>query len=127
MAYTITPLSGVNLVGTTTTNTNSAGTAIPTFGPLGAEVFGSDGKRYVFAQAGGAITASTATCTINASTFVATGTGGSSGAGSGLAATTAYVSKSYSNISINSSAQNASQAHENRQPSRALLYIQRIA
>ena len=77
MAYTITPLSGVNLVGTTTTNTNSAGTAIPTFGPLGAEVFGSDGKRYVFAQAGAAITASTATCSINASTFVVTASGGS--------------------------------------------------
>ena len=76
MAYTITPLSGVNLVGTTTTNTNSAGTAIPTFGPLGAEVFGSDGKRYVFAKAGGAITASTATCSINASTFVVTASGG---------------------------------------------------
>lgn len=77
MAYTITPLSGVNLVSTTTTNTNSAGTAIPTFGPLGAEVFGSDGKRYVFAQAGAAITASTATCSVNASTFVATGSAGS--------------------------------------------------
>ena len=77
MAYTITPLSGVNLVSTTTTNPNSAGTAVPTFGPLGAEVFGSDGKRYVFAKAGGAITASTATCSINASTFVVTGSGGS--------------------------------------------------
>ena len=77
MAYTITPLSGVDLVNLTTTNTNSAGTAIPTFGPLGAEVFGSDGKRYVFAKAGAAITASTATCSINASTFVATGSGGS--------------------------------------------------
>ena len=77
MAYSITPLSGVNLVSTTTTNPNSAGTAIPTFGPLGAEVFGSDGKRYVFAQAGAAITASTATCSINASTFVATGSAGS--------------------------------------------------
>ena len=77
MAYTITPLSGVNLVSTTTTNTNSAGTAIPTFGPLGAEVFGSDGKRYVFAKAGAAVTASTATCSINASTFVVTASGGS--------------------------------------------------
>ena len=76
MAYTITPLSGVNLVSTTTTNPNSAGVEIPTFGPLGAEVFGSDGKRYVFAKAGAAITASTATCSINASTFVATGSGG---------------------------------------------------
>lgn len=76
MAYSIEPLSGINLVGTTTTNTNSAGTEIPTFGPLGTQVFGSDGKRYVFAKAGGAITASTATCSINASTFVATGSAG---------------------------------------------------
>jgi len=77
MAYTITPLSGVDLVGLTTTNPNSAGTTVPTFGPLGAEVFGSDGKRYVFAKAGAAITASTATCSINASTFVVTASGGS--------------------------------------------------
>ena len=42
-----------------------------------SETFGSDGKRYVFAQAGAAITASTATCSINASTFVVTASGGS--------------------------------------------------
>ena len=77
MAYSIEPLSGINLVSTTTTNTNSAGTAIPTFGPLGTQVFGSDGKRYVFAKAGAAVTASTATCSINASTFVVTASGGS--------------------------------------------------
>lgn len=72
MAYSVLPISGVDLVNTTTTNTNSAGTAVPTFGPLGAETFGSDGKRYVFAQAGAAIAASTATCVINASTFQVT-------------------------------------------------------
>jgi hypothetical protein len=72
MAYSVLPISGVDLVNTTTTNTNSAGTAVPTFGPLGAETFGSDGFRYVFAQAGAAIAASTATCVINASTFQAT-------------------------------------------------------
>lgn len=77
MAYTVLPIAGADLVNLTTTNTNSAGTAVPTFGPLGAETFGSDGKRYVFAKAGAAITASTATCSINASTFVATGSGGS--------------------------------------------------
>ena len=71
MAYTITPLSGVNLVGTTTTNTNSAGTAIPTFGPLGSEVFGSDGKRYVFVKTSGNVTASAAVV-VNSSTFAAT-------------------------------------------------------
>jgi hypothetical protein len=40
------------------------------------QTFGSDGLRYVFAQAGAAITASLATCTVNASTFVATASGG---------------------------------------------------
>jgi hypothetical protein len=72
MAYTVLPIAGTDLYNTTTTNLNSAGTAIPTFGPLGAETFGSDGLRYVFAQAGVAIAASTATCVINASTFQVT-------------------------------------------------------
>jgi hypothetical protein len=76
MAYTITPLAGIDLVNLAQTNPNSAGTAVATFGPLGAEVFASDGFRYVFAQAGAAIAASVATCSINASTFVATGSGG---------------------------------------------------
>ena len=85
MAYSVLPISGVDLVNTTTTNTNSAGTAIATFGPLGAETFGSDGKRYVFAQAGAAITAATATCTVNASTFIATVGGGSYTSGASMA------------------------------------------
>jgi hypothetical protein len=72
MAYTVLPIAGVDLNNVTTTNTNSAGTAISTFGPLGAETFGNTGFRYVFAQAGVAIAASTATCVINASTFQAT-------------------------------------------------------
>jgi hypothetical protein len=76
MTYSVTPLSGVNLDYTTTTNLNSAAVEIPTFGPLGTQVFGSDGKRYVFAKAGAAVTASTATCSINASTFVVTASGG---------------------------------------------------
>ena len=81
MPYSVLPISGVNLNGITpesfeyTNGTTLIG--IPSFGPLGAETFGSDGKRYVFAQAGAAITASTATCSINASTFVATGSAGS--------------------------------------------------
>jgi len=72
MAYSVLPIAGVDLYNTTNTNLNSAGTAIATFGPLGAETFGSDGFRYVFAQAGVAIAASTATCVINASTFQVT-------------------------------------------------------
>ena len=72
MAYSITPLSGIDLYNTANTNPNSAGTLIATFGPTGAEVFGSDGFRYVFAQAGVAIATSSATCIINASTFQVT-------------------------------------------------------
>lgn len=76
MAYTITPLIGIDFNNTVTTNTNSAGTAVPTFGPLGAEVFGSDGKIYVLAQANASIPASTAVCTVNATTFLVTASGG---------------------------------------------------
>ena len=72
MAYSVTPLAGIDLYNTAQTNPNSAGTAVPTEGPLGTQVFGSDGKRYVFAQAGAAIAASTATCIVNASTFQVT-------------------------------------------------------
>ena len=65
MAYSILPIAGVNLVGTTPisfTYVNGSTTeTIPAFGPLGTEVFGSDGLRYVFAKAAEAITASTAT------------------------------------------------------------------
>ena len=72
MAFSITPLAGIDLANVTATNLNSAGTAIATFGPTGAEVFGSDGFRYVFAQAAAAIPAATTTCVINASTFQVT-------------------------------------------------------
>ena len=73
MAYSTLPISGVDLVDTQTVVELAAnGTTVPTFGPLGAETFASDGKRYVFAQAGAAIAASTATVVINASTFQAT-------------------------------------------------------
>lgn len=76
MSYSVTPLAGINLDSTVDYNENSAGTDIPTVGPLGLQVFGSDGLRYVLGLAGAAITASTATCSINASTFVATASGG---------------------------------------------------
>ena len=78
MAYTITPLAGIDFNDTqTVAELATNGTTAPTFGPLGSEVFGSNGKRMVWAQAGAAITASTANCSINASTFVATGSAGS--------------------------------------------------
>ena len=72
MAYTITPLSGIDLNNPQTVTSPN----LTSFGPLGAEVFGSDGKRYAFAQAGEAIAASLTTCSVNASTFVATASAG---------------------------------------------------
>jgi hypothetical protein len=78
MAYSTLPISGVDLNDTQTVAELAAnGTTVPTFGPLGAQTFANDGDRYVWAVAGAAITASTATCTVNASTFVATASGGS--------------------------------------------------
>ena len=85
MAYSVTPIAGIDLVSLANTNLNSAGTAIPTFGPTGAEVFGSDGFRYVFAQAAVAIGTSTATCVINASTFQVTLGAGTYVAGASMA------------------------------------------
>jgi hypothetical protein len=77
MSYNITPTSGINLDDKVNTNPNSAGTAIPVNGPLGSQVFGSDGKLYVLGQANASIPASTAVCTVNATTFLVTATGGS--------------------------------------------------
>jgi len=76
MAYSVTPLSGIDLVSLAQTNPNSAGTAIPTIGPLGTQVFGSDGDLYVLAQANASIPASTAVCTVNPTTFLVTASGG---------------------------------------------------
>jgi hypothetical protein len=76
MAFTITPLVGIDLNDTQTVAEQALQSGLVTFGPLGAEVFTSAGKRAVWAVAGSAITASTTTCAINASTFVATGAAG---------------------------------------------------
>ena len=81
MAYSTLPIAGVNLATTVPISfaytEGTTAISIPHMGPLGTQTFGSDGKRYVLAQAGAAITASTATCSVNASTFVATGSAGS--------------------------------------------------
>lgn len=77
MSYSITPTSGINLDDKVATNPNSAGTGVPANGPLGSQVFGSDGKRYVLAVAGATIAASTAVVSVSPTTFIATATGGS--------------------------------------------------
>lgn len=76
MAYSVSHVIAVDLNNTVTTNTNSAGTAVPTIGPLGTQIFGSDGKIYVLGKANASIPASTAVCTVNATTFLVTASGG---------------------------------------------------
>lgn len=77
MAYSVSPVIGATLTSTSATNPNSAGVAIPTDGPLGLQVFGSDGRLYVLAQANASIGASDADCSVNSTTFLATASGGS--------------------------------------------------
>jgi len=73
--YSRTPSIGADLKGITLAADLAAGKVADA--ALGTQVWGSDGKQYVYAQAGGAIPASTAVCTVNASTFAATSSGGS--------------------------------------------------
>ena len=76
MAYSTLPIAGINLE-TTQSAAEIALYGEPVdFGPLGTQTFGSDGLRYVFAKAGGAIAAGATDVTVNASTFAATATGG---------------------------------------------------
>ena len=75
MAYSVTPLAGIDLVNTVTAVQITAGYPINQL--LGVQVFGSDGLRYVFGKANASITASTTACTVNATTFLVTASGGS--------------------------------------------------
>jgi len=76
MAFSVTPEIGIDLNNTTTAAQISAGqAAVPN--RLGLQVWGSDGKQYVLAQANASISASTAVCTVSPTTFLATATGGS--------------------------------------------------
>lgn len=77
MAYSVSPIIGTSFTSVVTTQTNSAGTAVPSQGPLSLQAFGSDGKRYVLAQANASISASTAVCDINTTTFLVAASGGS--------------------------------------------------
>jgi NADPH:quinone reductase-like Zn-dependent oxidoreductase len=75
MAYSITPTIGTDLVNTTTAVNIANGSQVPLFA-LGDQVWANDGKRYVYAKANASIGASTAVCTVNAATFLATASGG---------------------------------------------------
>ena len=77
MAFSVTPLVGIDLTNVVTAAAITAGQQVANQ-LLGVQVFGSDGKRYVFAKVGtGGLSASATSVTVNATTFVATATGGS--------------------------------------------------
>lgn len=74
--FTISDVPGADLVGIILATDLASGAAKPA-ARLGTQVWGSDGKLYVYAQANASISASTAVCTVNASTFLVTGSAGS--------------------------------------------------
>ena len=67
---------GIDLTNTVTAANITAGQQVANQ-LLGVQVWGSDGLRYVFGKANATITASTTTCTVNATTFLVTASGGS--------------------------------------------------
>ena len=73
--FTDTPKLGVDLVGFIPTADLTSG-AQRAAAKLGSEVLASDGKLYVYGQANASIPASTAVCTVNATTFLVTASGG---------------------------------------------------
>jgi len=73
--FTASPVLGADLKTIVLATDLAAGNLKPG-ARLGQQVFGNDGKLYVYAQANASITASTAVCTVNATTFLATASGG---------------------------------------------------
>jgi hypothetical protein len=73
--FSITPSIGADLNSITLAADIAAGKV--TDARLGSQVFGSDGRRYVYAQANASITANDADCAVNASTFLVAASGGS--------------------------------------------------
>lgn len=76
MAYSVSHPIGVDLTNTVLGTDITSGARTVPFN-IGQQVNGNDGKIYVFAKANASIPASTAVCTVNASTFLATASGGS--------------------------------------------------
>ena len=76
MAFSVTPLVGIDLTNTVTAAKITAGQQVANQ-LLGVQVWGSDGLRYVFAKANATITASTTVCDINTTTFLVAASGGS--------------------------------------------------
>lgn len=76
MAFAQTPVAGIDVTNTIPATAITSGAQTVPFA-IGTTCVGNDGKTYVFAKANASISASTAICTVNASTFLATASGGS--------------------------------------------------
>ncbi len=73
--FSVTPILGVDLNGITLdADVGSGGSEDAP--QLGTQVFATNGKRYVYGEANASISASTAVCTVNATTFLVTASGG---------------------------------------------------
>lgn len=70
--FTDTPKLGVDILN----KIDTADTKRRSGHRLGSQVWGSDGKRYVYAQADASISASTAVCDVDTSTFLVAASGG---------------------------------------------------
>lgn len=75
MAFSVTPLVGIDLTNVVTAASITAGQQVANQ-LLGVQVWGSDGLRYVFGKANATITASTTSCDINTTTFLVAASGG---------------------------------------------------
>ena len=75
MAFSQDGVLGIDLNNVVTAVNIAARVESPTHN-LGTVVNGNDGKLYVYARANATIAANTAVCTVNATTFLATATGG---------------------------------------------------
>ena len=72
----VSPLIGANLDNTNISTSAQRAAGVAATGRLLDQVFGSDGKLYVYGEANAVIAANTAVCTIAAATGLATATGG---------------------------------------------------
>ena len=75
--FSVSPVQGIDLVSITAAANVGPSSGAEDAPQLGTQVWGSDGKRYVYGQANASITASTTACTVNATTFLVTASGGS--------------------------------------------------
>ena len=75
--FTVTPVLGIDL-NTITLAADVGSTSGAEDAPqLGTQVFGSDGRRYVYGQAGAILSASLAICLPSVTTFIVAASGGS--------------------------------------------------